>query len=268
MNCNDVDRALMEQSVASQLPVQAREHLKGCRRCQELVRAFDMPSPGDGPSPRTLHQIERDIAADLRPVRPLAPKRYVFAAFAAIFASIVAVGVYRLGAFAIAVMTPLQAVAILSTLAVCTGLLVYSLVNQMVPGSLHRIPPRLLPAALIISLTVAIAVLFQFQHEQNFWANGWACLRAGIPLGALAAVPFWLVLRRGAIFSPSLTGAATGLLAGLAGTSALEIHCPNLDASHILVSHLGVAVLGTMAGLVIAWIAEMTATRSLGPRAR
>jgi hypothetical protein len=109
----------------------------------------------------------------------------------------------------------------------------------MVPGSRYRIPPKLLSAGVIISLTVAIAVLFQFQHERNFWANGWACLRAGIPIGILAAVPFWLLLRRGAVLSPGVTGAAIGLLAGLVGTTVLEIHCPNLDGWHILVSHLG-----------------------------
>ncbi len=148
-----------------------------------------------------------------------------------------------MGAFAIAVMTPLQTAAILSALAVSTGLLAYSLVHQMVPGSRHRISPRLLPVGITISLTIVIAVLFQFQHERNFWGHAWACIRAGTPIGVLAAVPFWLMLRRGAILSPGMTGAATGLLAGLVGTSVLEIHCPNLDAWHILVSHLGVAML-------------------------
>ncbi len=70
-------------------------------------------------------------------------------------------------------------------------------------------------------------------------------------------MPFWLVLRRGAVLSPSMTGAATGLLAGLVGTSVLEIHCPNLDAWHILVSHLGVAVLCALAGLIIGLATEV-----------
>ena len=73
---------------------------------------------------------------------------------------------------------------------------------------------------------MAMAVLFQVQHEENFWGNAWVCIRAGTLVGALAAVPFWLVLRRGAILSPRMTGGAAGLLAGLAGTSMLEIHCP------------------------------------------
>jgi hypothetical protein len=69
-------------------------------------------------------------------------------------------------------------------------------------------------------------------------------------------VPLWLVLRRGTILSPVITGAATGLAAGLVGTTALEIHCPNLDVWHILVGHLGVAALGVMAGLLIGIAAE------------
>jgi len=200
------------------------------------------------------------MVADLHAVRPLAPNRYVFAAFAAVFVSIVAVGVYRLGAFAIAVMSPLQAGAILSALAISTGLLAYSLVHQIVPGSRHRIPPRPLPVAITILLTIAIALLFQFQHERHFWGNAWGCIRAGTPIGVLAAVPFSLLLRRGAILSASMTGAATGLLSGLVGTTVLEIHCPNLDAWHILVSHLGVAMLCALAGLVMGLAAEVRAT--------
>jgi hypothetical protein len=266
MNCNDVDQALIEWPAASQLPPQAEEHLRSCVRCQELVLAISTPVPGEPPSPTTLRQIEQAMLAELHAVRPLTPKRYVFVAFAAIFVSIVAVGVYRLGAFAIAVMSPLQAGAILSALAIGGALLAYSLVLQMVPGSRHRIPPKLLPFGVIISLTVAMAVLFQFQHERNFWADGWACLRAGIPIGILAAVPFWLLLRRGAVLSPGVTGAATGLLAGLVGTTVLEIHCPNLDAWHILVSHLGVSVLLAVAGLVAGLAAEVAVARSFGRR--
>jgi hypothetical protein len=264
VNCNDVDLALVDWPVASRLPPQAEEHLRSCVRCQQLLLAFSTPVPGEPPSPTILRQIEQGMLADLHAVRRLAPKRYFFAAFAAVFVSIAAVGVYRLGAFAIAVMSPLQAGGILSALVIGGALLAYSLVHQMVPGSRYRIPPKLLSAAVIISLTVAMAVLFQFQHERNFWANGWACLRAGIPIGILAAVPFWLLLRRGAVLSPGVTGAATGLLAGLVGTTVLEIHCPNLDAWHILVSHLGVSVLLAIAGFAAGWAAEIANARSFG----
>ena len=260
MNCQDVARALSEES---RLPLQAQDHMRSCNRCQELVLSLESPVPLDPPSPATLRQIEEGMTTNLRPVRPVAPARYFLGAFVGIFVSIVALGVYRLGAFAIAVMTPLQTAAILSTLAIGTGLLASSLVHQMVPGSRHRISPGLLPVGITISLIVAIAVLFQFQHERDFWGNAWACIRAGIPIGVLAAVPFWLVLRRGAILSPSMTGAATGLLAGLVGASVLEIHCPNLDAWHILVSHVGLAILCALAGLFTGLTAEAIGGRSI-----
>jgi len=254
MNCKDVARALSEES---RLPLQAQDHLRICNRCQELAGLLNSPVPVDPPSPATLRQMAECMATDLRPVRPVAPARYFFGAFVGIFVSIVALSVYRMGAFAIAVMTPLETAAIMSALAISTGLLAYSLAHQMVPGSRHRIPPRLLPVAIAISLTIAIAVLFQFQNERNFWGNAWACIRAGTSIGVLAAAPFWLMLRRGAILAPSMTAAATGLLAGLVGTSVLEIHCPNLDAWHILISHLGVAMLCALAGLVIGLAAEL-----------
>lgn len=255
MNCKEVARALSE---ASRLPLQAQDHLRSCDRCRELVSALNISVAVDSPSPAILGRIAKGMATGLHQVRPLAPARYFFGAFVGIFVSIVAFGVYRMGAFAIAVMTPLQIIAILSALAVSTGLLADSLVHQMVPGSRHRIPPRLLPVAITISLTIAVAVLFHFQQEQKFWANAWACIRAGTPFGVLAAVPFWWMLRRGAILSPPMSGAATGLFAGLVGTSVLEIHCPNLDAWHILASHLGVAILCTLAGLVIGLASQRT----------
>jgi hypothetical protein len=260
MNCNDVDRALSEES---QLSLRAQDHMKSCNRCQALVSVLNRPVAEDPVSPATLRHIADGIATNLRPVRPVAPARYFFGAFVGIFACIVAFGVYCMGAFAIAVMTPLQAATILTALAISTGLLAYSLVHQMVPGSRHRVPPRLLPITIAISLTITITVLFQFEHEQDFWGNAWACIRAGTPIGVLAAVPFWLMLRRGAILSPTMSGAATGLLAGLVGTSVLEIHCPNLDAWHILVSHLGVAMLCALGGLVIGMGTEAKGSTSI-----
>jgi len=207
---------------------------------------------GDEPSADTLSQIERRIVADLQVVRPLMPASYVVA-FAAIFASLLVIAVYSLGA---KVISPLQTSAMLGATAIGTGLLIYSLVPQMVPGSLHRISPRLLPIAILASLMVAVAAVFQFQRDADFWPRAWVCLRAGTPIGFLAAVPFWLVLRRGAILSPTVTGTAAGLLSGLVGTTLLEIHCPNLDALHILVSHLGAAILCSVAGFTLGLRAE------------
>jgi hypothetical protein len=51
------------------------------------------------------------------------------------------------------------------------------------------------------------------------------------------------------------------LLAGLVTTSAQEIYCPILDASHILTWHLGVALLGASIGLAAGFAAEAAGKR-------
>ncbi len=264
MDCRDIDRALVEGGKIAQLQL-VQDHLRSCDRCRAMARALDssrLPSRNEAaPSPERLRQIEQSIASDLRAVRPMWPLGYFFAAFAGIFFLIVAFGAYRMGTFAISVMSPLQAAAILCALAASAGLLAYSLVHQMSPGSRHRISPRLLPAGIIVLLLLLTAGLFQIQHDPKFWAHGWFCLSAGTPFALFAAVPFWFLLRRGAILSPRITGATTGLLAGLVGTSVLEIHCPNLDVLHVLTWHLGVALLGAMTGLGIGFLGELSARR-------
>jgi hypothetical protein len=166
-----------------------------------------------------------------------------------------------MGAFALAAMSLVQAAGILGALTMCTGLMALSLVQQMSPGSRQWISPRLLPIGILGGLALLIAALFQSQPEQDFWVRAWVCLRAGIPIGAIAAALLWLILRRGAILSPPMTGAAAGLFSGLEGASCLEIHCPNLDASHIIVGHLGVAVVGAGTGLIIGLVTEILPVR-------
>jgi hypothetical protein len=259
MNCNDVNKELDKGNLAW-LPPEVEIHLQTCERCRELVTVFCEPAVFSSPAPETIVQIEKAIAADLRPVRPLAPNRSLFLLVVVLVACVVALGVGRLGVFGLPLTNPLQGALVLSTLAISVGLVAYSLVNQMVPGSLHRLSPRLLPLGVIVLLALATAILFPFQHERDFWPKALWCIRAGTSIGAWAVVPLWLVLRRGAILSGALTGATAGLLAGLVGATVLEIHCPNLDAWHVLLSHLGVAVFGATAGLLLGLATEICTT--------
>jgi len=265
MNCREIDRALADGRLAATVPGVA-DHLASCASCRNLVHSFGVAVPDIQPSPATLDYLTRKIAADLRPVSPIPSRQAIFACLVGIFGGVVAVGVYRMGAFALAAMSRLQAAGILGVLAICSGLLALSVVQQMSPGGRHSISPRLLPIGILAALAVLISALFRFQMEQDFWVRAWVCLRAGIPLGAMAATLFWLVLRIGTILSPATTGAASGLLSGLVGTSCLEIHCPNLGAAHIVAGHLGVALMGAGAGLAMGLIAEVV--RGLEPRMR
>jgi hypothetical protein len=259
MKCSDFNRVLAdsERSAILQLPEQAREHLRTCVGCQRFMRVTNLSTGAELPRPELLRQLEQSFTSDLRPVRPLAPRRYFFAAFASTFVLIVALGAYRLGVFGIPVMSLAQNVGVLGALAASACLLAWSIVQQMGPGSRHRLPPAVLPVAVIACLALVMASVFPVEDEGNFWTQGWVCLRSGTPFGLLAAIPFWFLLRRGAILSPRVAGAATGLLAGLVGTTALEIHCPILELSHILTWHLGVAILGAVVGFFVGLLSEI-----------
>jgi hypothetical protein len=256
MNCQDINQAIVEGS-ASPLPPEAEEHLRTCARCRELAGTLKVPVPADLPSPTVLREIERGLVADLRPVRPIAPKRYIFVVLSNLRCHLIS-GCLPYRSVRHRCQDPTSNERNSRSLGDQRGSAGVLARESDGPGKpVSRFLQVGLPLVIVISLMVSVAVLFPFQHERQLLVQ-----RLGVhPTGALmlqpiAAVPLWLVLRRGAILSPIMTGAATGLLAGLVGTTALEIHCPNLDASHILVSHLGVAVLGAVAGLVVGWAVE------------
>ena len=200
--------------------------------------------------PQALERAQNALLATLRPVRPLTPGWVFLALLAAVFLVLVAMGAHHLGAFGWAVLTGLQKLTIFSSLAASAALLGFATVAQMTPGSRHRIPPALVPVAAFVLLVIAVAGVLQYGRDPHFVRAGMGCLIGGIPFAIPAAVVFFLVLRRGVVLHPILAGGMSGMLAGLIGTSVLEIHCPILDVRHVLVWHLGVCVVGALAGLL------------------
>jgi hypothetical protein len=261
MNCSDIVANLAQHVDIKQLSQHARDHLAGCPGCRQLLATVGVPGTEMATStPPLLHAIERRLVSDLRPVRRIAAGSHLLVGFSGVFLLAVGLGVYRLGALALAVMSALQCLVILCALAFGSALLACSLVNQMSPGSLHRVSPRSALLAIPIALAVIVAALFPFHHENHFWMRIGICLKLGTPVGILAALPLWFLLRTGAVLSPKLTGLTACMFAGLAATAALQIHCPNIEAAHILLSHLGFAVLASAPGFLLGSIAEQFET--------
>jgi hypothetical protein len=104
------------------------------------------------------------------------------------------------------------------------------------------------------------------RDQARFWQRGWMCIQFGFLFALLATAPIWLLLRRGAVLAPRVTGTIAGLLAGLVGTGVLETHCTNLDLAHILVFHLGVAILGALGGFAVGLSSESLSRGSRGSR--
>jgi hypothetical protein len=261
MKCSDIENTLLGDGAPRAWSAEHRAHLSGCESCRRLADVLAASPEAAVPvQPRSLREIERVLAADLHPVQGIASKRQFVALLLAIFVFFAGLGVLRLGSRGLTVMTAFQASVMLGALLIGAALLAWSLANQISPGSLHRLSPVSLPAAVTTTLSILAAALFHFEHEQEFWMRSWQCIRLGAPFSLLAAIPTWFVLRRGAFLSPRTIGLGAGLFTGLAGALAIQIRCQNLEAAHILVSHLGMAAVASGLGWLLGLAIEQAGT--------
>jgi hypothetical protein len=251
MTCREIDRALISYSTTKELAREAAEHISQCENCGRLVWVLNESLAVSSPPADQTKRISAAMLGNLKPVRPLAPARIFVFGFALAFLAAIAVGSLLSGTSGWRVLSTFQRAAILGPLAACAGMLAWSLVRLMVPGSKHVIRPILPPIGALLLLVIVIATVFHPRPQSGFVSTGLRCLRTGSAWAVPAAALFWLLLRRGAILSPGLTGATAGGLAGLAGLMVLEVQCPNLSSYHILVWHWGVALLATLAGLAL-----------------
>lgn len=260
MKCSDIAAVLVTNAKGLVWSGEHRAHLEDCESCRRLAAVAGGVDSCAAivPLPELLGGIERALGKDLRPVRRIAAKRHLAALLVAILVFFAVLGVLRLGWRGLMVMTPLQAAVMLGALSASGALLAWSLAHQMTPGSLHRLSPASLPAAITIGLTILTAGLFHFEHEGQFWMRCWQCIALGTPFSFLAAIAAWFVLRRGAFLSPRTIGLGAGLFTGLTGALAIQIRCQNLDAAHILVSHVGMAAASAVLGWIFGLAAEQT----------
>jgi len=261
VTCRDIDDLLLTYKPGASVPANLAAHIAGCERCRRLVEAIAQTPPAGVPAAEQLQQIEKRVLADLKPVKPLAAAGVRWLWSLLIVALVVVIGALDLGDAGWHALDALQRLGVFTILGVGVGFLAFSIGQQIVPGSRLGPSPYLLIGAGLGFTTGAVAILFHPHHEATFVATGLVCLRIGIECAAPTALLLWLLLRRGAILKPQLTGATLGTLAGLAGLTVLEIFCPNLNRYHILVWHLGAVLTSLAAGLAIGTLAEYSDRR-------
>jgi hypothetical protein len=211
-----------------------------------------------------LERIKAETLADLQPVRLLAPAGVLLLSLILIAASVVAVGVFEFGIAGWNALGLLQRIGVFTPLVAGSGLLAFSLVRQVVPGTRVLVSTPLFVIAILGIMASMFATLFHPHREVTFVATGLVCLRIGLECAIPAAALSWLILRRGEILNPMAMGALTGTLAGLSGLVLLEIFCPNLNKYHILLWHLGAAFVSLMGGTAVGIIGEFYSGRRLG----
>jgi len=250
MTCRDIDELMSSSPGNTARTPEAVEHLVKCQDCRTLMSVLRQRGQPAALPEAQVNRIQARITKNLKPVRPLAPSRFLCAC-AIIFFCIVAIGAMPFGMNGWGALSMPQKIAVFATLATSTVLLAVSTIGQMVPGSKYSLAPAALLIEILTILGIVLGAAFRPHEEPAFVANGLGCMKNGLTYAIPAAFLFWLLVRRGAILYPKLIGAAIGGLSGLIGLTVLEFNCPNLNVFHILAWHWGVVLLSSAAGSLI-----------------
>jgi hypothetical protein len=222
-------------------------------------REIDALLAGKNPDqvdPALAEKISGSVLGDLRPVRPLAPKwSFTLTLLVATVAVAVATA-WKLHMSGFERMTGVEAAAIFGVLGVLMALGGLWNASTMVPGSRFSLSPRAAASIGTLALLGLFALVFHDYSATNFLKAGIICLKAGLADAIPAALLVWLVVRRGYAVDRVKAGAAAGALAGLAGVMMLEIHCPLFEAPHILVWHVAVLPIASLAGALVGWLSQ------------
>ncbi len=202
--------------------------------------------------PALLARISGSITAGLRPVRPLPRAWILVVGLCAVCAVVALAGALRLGFFGIRRLTALDIAVIFPALCAFVWTAATLSVAQMTPGSRRRVSAPALLAIGSLGLVAVFALLFHDYRTDRFVGRGLACLVAGLVAAVPAGVAGWLLLRRGHAVNPAAAGLAAGTFASLAGVIMLELHCPNLEAPHVMLWHTAVIPISALAGAVLA----------------
>jgi hypothetical protein len=207
------------------------------------------------PDPAVIEVAKSAIPETVSPARALpAPWLFVLALLG-VFAVVSVFGASALGVRGLPVLNAARRAVIFPVLLAAAAMAAIATVHEMRPAGGRRLGPITL-AASVTSLLATFGLLFHNYDAGNFVVEGLRCLAAGLACAAPAGFAISLFLRRGFVLDWRAAGIAAGTLAGLAGICMLEIHCPILNAPHIMCWHVAVAPASTVSGLFIGWIAQ------------
>jgi hypothetical protein len=212
--------------------------------------------------PLVLKRIGDSIKPSLRPVRPLPPVWVIAVGVVLVCAAVSLAGAGRAGFFGFAKMNLLERSLVFPALGLLACSAAVSFVHQMIPASRIRISPGALLPLTSVALLAIFADLFRDYHTDHFFSAGIVCLLTGLLHAIPAGLLSWLMLRRGFAVNPASAGFVAGMLGGLAGGGVLELHCPNFQATHILLWHTAVVPVSAALGALLGWELHLRARSS------
>ena len=227
------------------------------REIDEFLAQSAKDAPGV--SPALLERIAGSIKPSLRPIRPLPPAWLLIAGLILVAASVALAGAARAGLYGIERLTVFGRLLIFPALVLFLWAAAAEFAASMIPGSRRRVHPVVLMGVSCLLLMGIFAVVFRDYHTTHFVSAGIVCLVAGLAHAIPVALLSWLLLRRGFAVNPVTAGTVAGTLAGLAGITMLELHCPNFQVLHVLVWHTAVVPVSAAAGALLAWALQLRA---------
>jgi hypothetical protein len=202
--------------------------------------------------PAVLDRVSGNIRSSLNPVRPLPPAWVLAGGLVLICAAVAPAGGMLLGPHGVQKMSGLEIGLIFPVLGALVYVSAVLCVAEAIPGSRRPAAPGVLTVSGCIALAAVFSLLFRDYRTERFVSQGVACLIAGLGLALPAALAVWWFLRRGFAVNSVAAGWARGMLAGLAGVTMLELHCPNFEAPHVIVWHIAVLPVSAAIGMLAA----------------
>jgi len=219
-----------------------------------LAQAANRTAPQSDNS-AAIARAKASLPRSFGSVRPMRAAWAFVSLFVAAFAAVAVCGAWALGVRGLPVLSLVQRAVIFSVVLAGACIAAVASVREMRPAGGTRSGPIALTIGILAPL-VAFACLFQDYNFQNFVPEGVKCLLAGLACAVPAALLIALILRRGFILDYRAAGITAGTLAGLSGLGMLELHCPILNAPHIMFWHVAVVWVSGSGGWLAGWIAQ------------
>jgi len=192
-------------------------------------------------SPELQRKLRDMLASSFKPVKPVPAQSGLVLRFLCVFAAGAAGLIAIMSRIGLHLMTGAQIGWMIAALGGGAILFSLTLARQMVPGRRQRLPLSLVLGLSGVGTIAAITLNFPWRTSSAFVSEGWPCASMELMLAIPAAVVFWLLARRGALFASARLGATLAGLAVFMVLVPLQTQCMFQQAPHLLVWHGGMA---------------------------